>query len=69
MQCGEVSGECVSTKHSGVKKKKKKKKKEEVEVVASDPTSTTSIPDHMRYTIVHKLIGPMNSIAASFLHW
>lgn len=31
-----------------VKKKKKKKKKEDIEVVTTDPTSTTSTPDHLR---------------------
>ena len=34
--------------HHG-KKKKKKKKKDDVEVIANDPTSTTSTPDHLRY--------------------
>ena len=39
-----------SVKHtSKAKQKKKKKKKEELDVVKSDPTSTTCIPDHMRY--------------------
>lgn len=33
-------------------KKKKKKKREDVEVVATDPTSTTSTPDHLRWVIV-----------------
>lgn len=31
-----------------VKKKKKKKKREDTEVVTTDPTSTTSTPDHLR---------------------
>lgn len=32
-------------------KKKKKRKKEDLEVVATDPTSTTSTPDHLRYNV------------------
>ena len=31
-----------------VKKKKKKKKRDDTEVVNTDPTSTTSTPDHLR---------------------
>ena len=33
-------------------KKKRKKKREDVEVIATDPTSTTSTPDHLRWEIV-----------------
>lgn len=40
--------------NSKIKVKKKKKKKREdvdVEVIATDPTSTTSTPDHLRWGI------------------
>ena len=39
---------CSTDRHSSKSKKKKKKRKEDVEVVTTDPTSTTSTPDHMR---------------------